>query len=93
MRSVKTRTFPLFHLFTFELLSVLSAHRTRARVHRPLLTETAAVTLARVSTFQFRFLSRRNEVSVLFEVFDDLLRDDLSFEPAQSRLDRFVRIN
>ena len=83
-------TFPPFHLLD---LSTLSAHRPRTRVHRTLLTEAASVTLACVRRFQFRLLSRRNEVRMLLKVLDDLFGDDLSLESAQCRLDRFVRVN
>jgi hypothetical protein len=73
-----------------------AAHRSlsaTAAAHRPLLPETPSVSLASVSTLQLCLLSRRDEVSVLFEIFDYLFRNNLSLEPAQRRFDRFVRIN
>ena len=70
----------------------LTVHRTLRSVHRTLLAEAAAVTLAGVRRFQFRLLAGRDEVSVLLEIFDDLLRDHFALETAQRALDRFVRI-
>ena len=75
----------------FLMVTELAVHRALRRVvHRTLLAETTAVTLAGVSRFQFRLLAGRDEVSVLLKVFDDLFRDDLALEPTQCALDRFV---
>ena len=70
----------------------LTVVRSRSRIHRALLAETSAVALAGVCRFQFRLLAGRNEVSVLFEVFDDLFRDNLALETTESTLDRFIVI-
>ena len=85
MREVLSRP----HAF-FLSRSVLAVVRARSRIHRTLLAETPAVTLAGVCRFQFRLLAGRNEVSMLFEVFNDLFRDNLALETTESTLDRFV---
>ena len=88
-----------FHLFTLSLLSLsraLSAARARpwaGIAHRTLLAETPPVTLSRVDRFQFRLLSRRNEVSVLFQILDDLFADNLALKSPQRAFDRFVIVN
>ena len=56
------------------------------------MTKTSAIALSRVNRFQLRLLSRRNEVSVLFKIFDDLLADNLSLEAAKSAFDGFVSV-
>src|SRR5204863_9549616 len=83
-------TFPSLLLFD---LAIMSGHWPRTRVHRTLLTVAASITFACVRRFQFRLLSRRNEVRMLLKVLDDLFGDDLALEPVQCRLDRFVRVN
>lgn len=81
-------------LLNFRCLSV-PHRRTRSScpsssTHRTLLTESATVTLAGVDRFQLSLLARRDEVSMLFEILDDLFADNLSLETAKRRLDRFV---
>ncbi len=69
---------------------------TRSRsciVHRPLLAETPSVTFAGIHGFELCFLSRRDEMSMLFEILDDLLADHFTFKAAQCAFDRFVIIN
>ena len=91
-----------FHLFTFPPFyfsaidyrpEVQPPLRSRSRAHRTLLTETSAITLASVYRFELRLLSRRDEVSVFFKIFDDLFADHFAFESAQCAFDRFVCID
>ena len=74
------------------LASLSHAARPGRVVHRALLAEPAAVALARVCRFQFRFLSRRDEVSVLLKIFDDLFADHFTLKAAKCTFDRFVVI-
>lgn len=67
--------------------------RTRRCCCGTLRTEAAAIALSRICRLQLCFLTRRNEVRMLLEVLNDLFANDLSFEPAKGRLDRFVIIN
>jgi hypothetical protein len=91
----------LFYLFTLSLLPFdLSVAESRSRCtcsctgsRWPLLAETASVTLAGIYRFELCFLSRRNEVSVLFEILNDLFADDLTLKPSQGAFDRFVIVN
>jgi len=87
-------TFPPF-TYCLSLLPAAwsAAHWTRPCVHRSLLTEASAVSLASVYRLELRFLSRRDEVSVFLKILDDLFADHLAFEPAQCALDGFVRVN
>ena len=91
-------TFSLFHLFTCYLFRLSGSRRfccsgaacgSRCRT---LLTKASSVTLACVCGFQLRLLSGRNEVRMLFEIFDDLFADHFAFKATQSGLDRFARI-
>ena len=62
--------------------ALILIHRTRRR-----RAETFAVALAGVDRFEFRLLSGRNEMRVLFQILDDFFRDDLALETAQRALD------
>ena len=78
----------------FLMVTELAVHRALRRVvHRTLLAETTAVTLAGVSRFQFRLLAGRDEVSMFFKIFNDLFADHFALKTPQSALDRFVRVN
>ena len=67
--------------------------RSGILIHRANRPKTATVALARVGRFEFRFLSRRNEMRVLFQIFDDLFGDHFPLEAAQRVLDRFIRVD
>jgi hypothetical protein len=93
----ESQTFSPFHSFTFSASGAeLPVLRTRRPlligVHRPLLSETPAVSLACVCRFQLRLLSRRDEVSVFFQVFDYLFADNFALKTPKRALDRFIRI-
>ena len=90
------RTFLPFH-FSLLVFSLSAAKATWPRcscsgtcARWPLLAKTASVTLACIHRFELRLLSRRNEVSVLFEIFNDLFANHLTLKPTQSAFDRFV---
>lgn len=87
MRESISRVHAISCVFWARKLSVV---RTRCTVHRTLLAETPAVTLARICRFQLRLLTGRNVVSMLLKVFDDLFRDNLTLETSKCTLDRFV---
>ena len=53
-----------------------------AAAHRSLLTKTSAISLAGVNRFELCLLAGRDEMSVLFEIFDDLFADNFTFESA-----------
>lgn len=56
-------------------------------IHRTNRAETAAVALARVSRFEFRLLSGRNEMRVLFQILDDLFGNHFPLKAAQRVFD------
>jgi hypothetical protein len=57
------------------------------------LTETPAVTLARICRFKLCLLPRRDKMRVFLEILDDLFTDHFTLEAAQRAFDRFVIIN
>ncbi len=61
---------------------LILSHRTRC-----LRAETLAVALAGVDRFEFRLLSRRNEMRVFFQILNDFFRDNFTLETAQRALD------
>src|SRR5690606_33516727 len=92
-KSEKVKTDSRSHLSTFSKhRPKLSARVKTARtcVHRTLLAEPAAITLTRIHRFQFCFLSRRDKVSVLLKIFDDLFTDHFTLKASKCTLDRFV---
>ena len=62
-------------------------------VHRSRLTETSSVAFARVRRFEFRLLSRRDEMRVFFQILNDFFGHHFALKTAQRVLDRFVIIN
>lgn len=94
-RNQKVKKRPKVHFSTFRKNSdrcLPSWCRTRRCCCGTLRTEAAAITFTRICRLQLCFLTRRNEVRMLLEVLNDLFANDLSFESAKSRLDRFVII-
>lgn len=70
-----------------------SCARTRSRrAHWALLAKTSAVSLACIHRLELCLLSRRNEVSVLFQILDYFFADHLALESAQGTLDRFIAV-
>ena len=61
---------------------IVAAHRAK----------TLAVSLPGILRFELRFLSRRNKMRVLFQVFDYLLGNNFTLEAAKRAFDRFIII-
>ena len=82
---------------TLKKCKKLSVIRTRVgiiiKLARRRCAVTLAVTLAGIRRFEFRLLSRRNEMRVFFQIFDNLFGNHFALKTAQRTLDRFVVIN